>query len=77
MKVIIATLLGAALFGAATYGLLAIFANWYGPRYIRSDADINEVFLPMFVVQVVSVAAGAALGFWWARRQRERAIGAT
>jgi hypothetical protein len=77
MKVIIATLLGAALFGAATYGLLAMFANWYGPRYIRSDADINAVFLPMFVVQVVSVAAGAALGFWWARRQRGQARGKT
>lgn len=41
MKVVIATLLGAALFGAATYDLLAMFANWYGSRHIHSDADIN------------------------------------
>jgi hypothetical protein len=63
MKALLAALHGAALFGGAAYGLLSVFARWYGTRYTHFDADTYAVYLPMFIVQGLSVLIGAYVGF--------------
>ncbi|MCM5681408.1 hypothetical protein M8A51_17915 [Schlegelella sp. S2-27] len=72
MKALLATLAGAVLVGAAAYGLLSVFASWYGSRFIQSDADINAVYLPMLIVQVLLVLVGGYVGFRWSRKQARR-----
>ena len=75
MKALLTTLAGAVLVGAASYCLLSVFASWYGPRYIHSDADINEVYLPMLIAQFLSVVVGGYVGFRWSRQRKGRKQG--
>lgn len=69
VKVAFGALAGAALFGVVSYYALALFARWYGPRYIHSDSDINDVYLPMLIIQLVLPVAGVYLGYRWARKK--------
>ena len=57
------TLLGATVFALAAYGLVELFAAWYGPRYIRSDSDIGEAFMASLAFIVASLIAGGVAGF--------------
>lgn len=55
------------LIGAGTAHVVArllttVFANWYGPRYINSDADIDQVFMGLLGVLVTATIAGGVLG---------------
>ncbi len=60
--------IGAAVFATASYGLVELFASWYGPRYINSDEDIGQAYMWSFVILLVCLIAGAVTGFRVARK---------
>lgn len=61
-------LVGAGAAHVAVHLLATVFANWYGPRYINSDADIDQVFMGLLVVLVTATIAGGVLGHWVYKR---------
>jgi hypothetical protein len=63
LKAVAACVAGAVALGAAAYGLLDLFGSWYGPRYIRSDEDIGNVFMVMLAVQIAAIVGGAIAGY--------------
>lgn len=73
VRTALATLVGAALFWTVAHYALDAFAYWYGPRYIRSDEDINDAFLAMLVAELVLLFVGAYLGYRWGRRRARQA----
>ncbi len=62
-------LCGAVAAGMLSYFIADLFAHWYGPRFIRSDSDINDAYLGCLIFMAISVALGAVLGY---RRGREK-----
>ncbi|ALV08379.1 hypothetical protein DES44_0512 [Roseateles depolymerans] len=72
MKIILLSvlglLIGAAVFGVASYGLVDLFASWYGPRYIRSDQDIGQAYVWSLGFMLICLIAGAITGFRAARK---------
>ncbi|SEK54124.1 hypothetical protein SAMN05216359_102140 [Roseateles sp. YR242] len=72
MKIILLRVLGlvtgAAVFAIASYGLVELFASWYGPRYIRSDDDIGQAYMWSLGFMLVCLIAGAIVGFRVARK---------
>ena len=69
VKLVGAALIGAAVLTTSVYWVLWLFAAWYGPRYVHSDADINAAYGPMIIIQMLSVPLGAYLGYRWARKR--------
>ncbi len=61
-------LIGAGTAHVAVRLLGTVFANWYGPRYINSDADIDQVFMGLLGVLVIATVAGGVLGYWFYKR---------
>ena len=68
MKRLFFTLMGAALFAIASYGLVELFALWYGPRYIKSDSDIGDAFMVVLGFMLACLIGGGMLGYRFARR---------
>ncbi|MCL2590658.1 MAG: hypothetical protein FWD67_07235 [Betaproteobacteria bacterium] len=69
VKFAAAMLVGATILFNVAYWIIWLFAVWYEPRYIRSDSDIDAVFLPTLVILILSILVGAYLGYRWARKQ--------
>ncbi|WP_431260596.1 hypothetical protein ACQ86G_11050 [Roseateles chitinivorans] len=69
MKRAFFTLLGAIVFALVSYGLVELFALWYGPRYIKSDSDIGDAFMTALGFMAVCLIAGGVVGFRWAGRR--------
>jgi hypothetical protein len=65
-------LIGAGAAHVAVRLLATVFANWYGPRYINSDADIDQVFMVLLGVLMVATVAGGVLGHFAYKRFRVR-----
>lgn len=63
MKRLLFALIGGALFGFASYGLVELVSSWYAPRYIRSDSDIGDAFMVSLGFMLMCVIAGAVLGY--------------
>lgn len=59
---------GAAAFAIVSYGLVGLFASWYGPRYIKSDHDIGQAYMGSLAFMLVCLIAGAIVGFRVARK---------
>ena len=53
---------GFVAFGLIAHGLLSAFAFWYGPRYIKSDADIGEAYVVALCTLLVSALLGGFVG---------------
>jgi MFS family permease len=53
---------GAIIGGFLAYLLLGEVANWYGPRYIKSDEDINKVYLLFLGIVAAFIVVGGACG---------------
>lgn len=68
VKPVLFALAGAAPFAALSYLLVELFASWYGPRYIKSDDDIGDIYMISLVFMAVCLVAGAVLGFRISRR---------
>ena len=68
MKRLLFTLVGAALFAVASYGLVELFALWYGPRYIKSDSDIGDAFMVALGFMLACLVAGGVFGYRFAGR---------
>lgn len=68
MKRLLFTLLGAVLFALVSYGLVELFALWYGPRYIKSDSDIGDAFMASLAFMLAFLVAGGVLGYKLATR---------
>jgi hypothetical protein len=68
MKRALFTLVGATAFALASYGLVELFAAWYGPRFVRSDADIGKAFMTALAFMAACLIAGGYLGYRWAGR---------
>lgn len=68
MKRLLFTLVGAALFAVASYGLVELFALWYGPRYIKSDSDIGDAYMAALGFMLACLVGGGVLGYRVARR---------
>lgn len=62
-------LCGAVAAGMLSYFIADLFAYWYGPRFIRSDSDINDAYMGCLIFMAISVALGAVMGY---RRAREK-----
>ena len=69
MKRALFTLLGAVVFALVSYGLVELFASWYGPRYIKSDSDIGNAFMVSLGFMLICLIAGGIVGFKWAGRK--------
>ncbi|TXD78750.1 hypothetical protein FUT87_20570 [Mitsuaria sp. TWR114] len=69
MKRALFTLLGAVVFALVSYGLVELFASWYGPRYIKSDSDIGDAFMMSLGFMLICLIAGGIVGFKWASRK--------
>jgi len=69
MKRALFTLLGAVVFALVSYGLVELFASWYGPRYIKSDSDIGDAFMMSLGFMLICLIAGGIVGFKWAGRK--------
>jgi len=72
MKRALFTLLGALIFALMSYGLVELFALWYGPRYIKSDSDIGDAFMTALGFMLICLIAGGVVGFRWAGRRAKR-----
>lgn len=59
---------GAATLGVAVYYTLDVFGNWYGPRYIRSDEDISQIYIWFLGIWFSSMIVGGLTGDWLYRR---------
>ncbi len=59
---------GVAVFAFVSYGLVELFASWYGPRYIKSDDDIGQAYMGCLAFMLVCLIAGAVTGFRVARK---------
>jgi hypothetical protein len=68
MKRLLFTLMGAALFAVASYGLVELFALWYGPRYIKSDSDIGDAYMVALGFMLACLIGGGAFGYRFAGR---------
>lgn len=66
---ILAATLGASVSAAASYGLVELYALWYGPRYIKSDSDIGDAFMGALAFMLFCLVAGGVLGFRCAARR--------
>ncbi|ANH67023.1 hypothetical protein [Mitsuaria sp. 7] len=69
MKRALFAVLGAVLFALLSYGLVELFALWYGPRYIRSDSDIGDAFMGALAFMLVCMITGGIVGYRWASRR--------
>lgn len=65
---VVGLVIGAVVFAIASYGLVELFASWYGPRYIRSDDDITRAYMGSLVFMLACLIAGATMGFRLARK---------
>lgn len=75
MKRMFSILSGAGLLGILTYFTIGVFADWYGPRYIRNDEDISFIYLICIVILGVSVITGGIAGEFLHRYLRRRYSG--
>ena len=69
MKRVLFTVLGSVLFALVSYGLVELFALWYGPRYIKSESDIGDAFMGAFAFMLICLIAGGIVGYRWAGRR--------
>ena len=69
MKKLFFSLSGAALFAVLSYGLVELFALWYGPRYIKSDSDIGDAFMWSLGFMLLCLIAGGVFGYRLARKR--------
>ena len=58
-----AVLVGAAIAGFAAYWVLEAFGYWYGPRYIKSEEDIGNIYMVFLSLLMLAILGGAVLGF--------------
>ncbi len=72
LKTLLASLAGAVTIGFIAYWVIAIFANWYGPRFIKSDEDIGNIYVVALSIQALSVVAGAFIGAYLYRKAPKR-----
>ncbi|MCW7540471.1 hypothetical protein OOT46_21845 [Aquabacterium sp. A7-Y] len=63
MKRLLYTVAGGALFAVLSYFLVELFAQWYGPRYIKSDSDIGNIYMISLGFMLVCLIIGAVFGF--------------
>ncbi|SFD74767.1 hypothetical protein SAMN04489710_105321 [Paracidovorax konjaci] len=56
-------LCGALIAGALAHCVVEAFAHWCGPRFIRSDSDINAAYLWSLMTFAIFLALGAILGY--------------
>ncbi|MDA8447421.1 hypothetical protein [Paracidovorax valerianellae] len=54
-----------------SYLIVNAFSYWYGPRYIKSDSDINTVFLWSLIFMAFCLVLGAIFGY---RQGRPRKV---
>ncbi|WP_152034564.1 hypothetical protein [Paracidovorax avenae] len=69
MKRLLYALCGAFAAGTLSYAIADVFTHWYGPRFIRSDSDINDAYMGCLIFMAISVVLGAVMGY---RRAREK-----
>jgi len=69
MKRLLFILVGAFTIGALAYGAIDLFGRWYGPRYIKSDSDINDIYVVFLGILAVGIIGGGVLGNWLHRYQ--------
>jgi hypothetical protein len=53
---------GAVTFGLLAHGLVSVAAYWYGPRYIKSDADIGDAFMVALCILLLAALVGGFFG---------------
>lgn len=63
MKRFLYSLFGAIVGSLLSYFLADIFTRWYGPRYIKSDSDINEIYVICLAFMALCFVIGAIVGF--------------
>lgn len=68
MQRILYALICAAIGGLLSYFLADIFTRWYGPRYIKSDSDINEIYIICLAFMALFFVIGAIVGFLRGRK---------
>lgn len=68
MKRFFFILMGALTIGSVAYGVIGVFARWYGSRFIKSDSDINDIYIVFLGILALGVIGGGALGNWLHRR---------
>ncbi|WCM86544.1 hypothetical protein [Acidovorax sp. NCPPB 3576] len=70
MKRFIYAFCGALCAGVLSFLLVNAFSQWYGPRYIKSDSDINSAFLWSLIFMVFCLILGALFGYRQGRARR-------
>jgi hypothetical protein len=65
MRRLLFILVGAFAIGALAYGAIDLFGRWYGSRYIKSDSDINDIFVVFLGILAVGIIGGGVLGNWF------------
>lgn len=63
MKRLLYALCGACMAGMLSYAIADVFTRWYGPRFVRSDSDINDAYIGCLIFMATSVAVGALFGY--------------
>ena len=58
MKRLLYILGGAAVLGIAGYFVIGWIAQWYSPRYVKSDEDISVVFLYSLLALLICIVGG-------------------
>lgn len=69
MKRALFTFIGAIVFTLVSYGLVELFALWYGPRHIKSDSDIGDAFMVALGFMLVCLIAGGVIGYRFSARK--------
>ena len=69
MQRLLFAITGAIVLALASYGLVELFALWYGPRHIKSDSDIGDAFMTALAFMLICLIAGGVVGFRWAGRR--------
>ena len=66
-------LAGTIIFGLVAYASTNAFGYWYGPRYIKSDSDINDIYIVFLIILVVGIIGGGFIGNWaYGRNNRDQ-----
>lgn len=63
MKQLAYVIVGVIIGYAAGYLLVSIFAQWYEPRFVKSDDDIGTAYFYSLIFLAVTSISGGIAGF--------------
>jgi hypothetical protein len=69
MKRLFFIVVGAVIIDSLAYGAIDLFGRWYGPRYIKSDSDISDIYMVFLGILVLGIIAGGFVGNWFYKRR--------